>query len=487
MGLSVTVPDLPPQSGGQAAYATNALAGGAHAILAQYSGDSNWPSASATYGQRVNAPTTLSLAAGPAGPVYGQTLMLTASVSATVPPGFAAPTGQVTFSLQGGGIIPSLTPLGTATLTSGTAALGGVTLPVGTQTILAQYGGDSTWNAASGSATVTVSQASTSVLASLMIVSGQLTLTAVVAPLAPGAGTPTGQVQFVNTASNAVLASVALAGGKASAAVPANVAMTVMAQPIAAAYSGDGNFKGSVSAPLPAVTNAAANLGAAFAPDEIVSLFGILGLNGNTAATPPLTTSLAGVTVNVTDSAGMSRVAQLYGVFASDGQVNLIVPSGTAAGLALVTVALPGGGTATTVIEIANSAPGIFTANMTGQGVYAGQVVYEQANGSQTVGNPAALNPLTNQYATSAVSVNTPGQQVYLVLYGTGLRHAGVVTATVNGVSVPVTYFGAQGDYAGLDQINLGPLPTSLAGAGIVNLVISADGHAANAVTVAFQ
>jgi hypothetical protein len=38
-----------------------------------------------------------------------------------------------------------------------------------------------------------------------------------------------------------------------------------------------------------------------------------------------------------------------------------------------------------------------------------------------------------------------------------------------------------------MDQINLGPLPASLAGAGLVNLVITADGQVANTVTVGFQ
>ena len=47
--------------------------------------------------------------------------------------------------------------------------------------------------------------------------------------------------------------------------------------------------------------------------------------------------------------------------------------------------------------------------------------------------------------------------------------------------------FAAQSQYAGLDQINLGPLPGSLAGAGLVHIVITADGNTANPVTVVFQ
>jgi uncharacterized protein (TIGR03437 family) len=256
---------------------------------------------------------------------------------------------------------------------------------------------------------------------------------------------------------------------------------------IVAVYSGDGNFNGSTSAPLPSAVNAAGNLSANFASDEIVSLFGITGLTENTVGTLPLTTALGGVTVNVVDSAGTGRLALLYGVFGSAGQINFIVPAGAAAGPALVVVTLPGGNTTTTVVNIAGSGAGIFTVNMTGQGPYAGQAVYVHADGSQTVADAAILNSGSNSFAPNPVNPGTATDQVYLVLYGTGIRHAGSLTATVNGISVPVAYFGAQGSYPGMDQINLGPLPASFKGAGVVNLVMTADGQAANTVTVSFQ
>jgi uncharacterized protein (TIGR03437 family) len=56
------------------------------------------------------------------------------------------------------------------------------------------------------------------------------------------------------------------------------------------------------------------------------------------------------------------------------------------------------------------------------------------------------------------------------------------LTAGVNGVSLPVAYYGAQSQFPGLDQVNL-EVPASLAGAGLVNLTITVDGAAANVVT----
>jgi hypothetical protein len=469
-------------SGGQAAYAIATLAGGSHTIIAQYSGDSIFPAAQAGYGQFVNAPVTLAVTAAPGASVYGQAVVLTATVGpVTAPAGFAAPTGQATFS-QTGALAASGSPVGTATLVSGTASATVNTLAVGSDIITAQYSGDSTWPSASRTISVTVSEASTAASLSLTIVSGQMALMAAVTPVAPGAGTPTGLIQFVNTSNNTVAASASLSGGNAMA----NVAASAAGLPIVAVYAGDGNFKGSTSGTLPIVTNAAANLSSSFAPDEVASLFNVTGLNGDTAATLPLTTSLGGVTVKIADSAGVGRMAELYGVFASAGQINFVIPGATAAGPATVTVTLPGGGTVATAIAVTLVAPGIFTANMSGQGVYAGQVVYASPDGSQTTASSAAMNSATNQYVPNPIDVSTPGNQVFLVLYGTGIRYAVSPTATVNGVNLPVVFWGAQGQYPGLDQVNL-QVPGTLAGAGLVNIVITVGGHEANTVTASIQ
>ena len=42
----------------------------------------------------------------------------------------------------------------------------------------------------------------------------------------------------------------------------------------------------------------------------------------------------------------------------------------------------------------------------------------------------------------------------------------------------------AQGESPGLDQVNIGPLPRSLAGRGELDIVLTVDGRAANTVTV---
>jgi hypothetical protein len=67
------------------------------------------------------------------------------------------------------------------------------------------------------------------------------------------------------------------------------------------------------------------------APEMIVAVFGVnLATGTEIAATIPLPTILRGTTVSVKDSAGIERSAQLF--FVSSGQLNYLMPPGTAAG-----------------------------------------------------------------------------------------------------------------------------------------------------------
>ena len=58
---------------------------------------------------------------------------------------------------------------------------------------------------------------------------------------------------------------------------------------------------------------------------------------------------------------------------------------------------------------------------------------------------------------------------------------------TIGGYSVPVLYSGPQGTYAGLDQVNAGPVPRTLSGGGPVTIVLTADDQTANPVEVTIK
>jgi len=338
-----------------------------------------------------------------------------------------------------------------------------------------------------------------------------VTLTAVVTVPSPGATSagstlttaPTGTVQFVNTTTNAILGSAPLnqVGGVWTATLNVtSLSQGSQSQLITATYSGDGNFGTSTSAPQPesvftndiTVVNAAGYTSSNLAPNSFATIYGTnLAYTTATATVSPLPTSLSNATVTVTDMNGTARLAPL--LYVSLSQINLIIPANTAYGLATVTVnnsSNTGGESISTTILVTPTAPGMFSENMNGNGVAAGYLLTVHADGSQSAQVPLfQYNPNTSQYVPIPISWNVSTDQQYLILYGTGLRGAaqGAVTATMNGISVPVIYSGAQPQFVAEDQVNMGPIPMSLKGAGVVNIVITANGQASNTVTVDIQ
>ena len=128
------------------------------------------------------------------------------------------------------------------------------------------------------------------------------------------------------------------------------------------AYQSPGNALATVSA---------ATFKAQVAPDSVAASFG-QGLATGTivASTIPLPTTLLGTTVTVRDALGVSRLAPL--LFVSPGQINHLIPAGTAPGAATVTVQSGNGQISSGTVQVAQVAPGIFTANQSGDGVPAG-------------------------------------------------------------------------------------------------------------------
>ena len=78
-------------------------------------------------------------------------------------------------------------------------------------------------------------------------------------------------------------------------------------------------------------------------------------------------------------------------------------------------------------------------------------------------------------------------RQVYLILYGTGIRNRSSVNnvrCTIGGIDVPVEYAGPSGDgVPGLDQVNL-RLPIALKENRDGHLVLTMDGATTNTVLV---
>lgn len=154
--------------------------------------------------------------------------------------------------------------------------------------------------------------------------------------------------------------------------------------------------------------------------------------------------------------------------------------AGTATGTATITVSNQNGTFQSGTIPIANVSPGLYALNAGGLAA-----AYAVSVSSGT----AQLLPVFQVSGGSVVPLPLsvgPNIQVTLEVFGTAIRNAKTVTATVGGLSVPVPYVGTTVD-AGLDQVNIAPLPSSLAGQGSVTIVLSADGQEANTVNVTVQ
>jgi uncharacterized protein (TIGR03437 family) len=199
-----------------------------------------------------------------------------------------------------------------------------------------------------------------------------------------------------------------------------------------------------------------------------------------------LPTSLAGTTVRVKDSAGTERLAPLF--FVAPEQVNYLLPAGTAQGVAAITIAGGDGSVATGTINVATVAPSLFTANANGQGVPAAVLLRVRANGEQIYEPVARYDAAQKRLVAAPIDPGAESDQLYLLLFGSGFRYRSslsAATAMIGNLPVQVLFAGAQGDLAGLDQLNL-RLPRQLAGIGAVDVVVMVEGRAANPVQITF-
>lgn len=216
-----------------------------------------------------------------------------------------------------------------------------------------------------------------------------------------------------------------------------------------------------ISSTLPAqnlrVVNAASLSSGSVAPGSIITIFGTKLTNGVASATdatkPPAT--LGAVSVSI----GGSSAALFY---VSPTQINAVADPATPTGSQTLTVTSAATGMQTGSVTISTTAaPGLFS--LTGAGTRDGAIV----------------NALTGGMIN--FSTQTSNSPTYLELFASGLNSA--PTVTIGGVAAQVTFWGAAGWADGLEQVNV-MVPSSVAGAGRVPVVIAANGQASNTVQI---
>lgn len=235
------------------------------------------------------------------------------------------------------------------------------------------------------------------------------------------------------------------------------------------------------------ILNTASRQAAALAPASLASAIGD-SFTSETLYAPgdALAAELGGVSIAITDSAGVLHAARIS--MAAANQVDFQIPAGVAPGRATVLIRKQNGGAVTGAIFVAPTGPGLFSVDGSGAGVGLISVIHRDASGNDQWST--AFSDVSGAMAAAPISMADASRKVYLQLYGTGIRPSGGaagVAARVGGVAVAVETAAAHGSLMGIDEIRVGPLPQSLAGSGVVPVVVDAGGRGSNAVTVTLE
>jgi hypothetical protein len=246
-----------PQSATASLSGISVVGTGSHLVDAAYSGDNEYqPSLSYAIGVPAQpVPTALTLTASPATSLYGQPVVLTASVAPNTAQNHAA-TGTVTFS-SGGAVV------GTGTVANGVASTTVSNLSVGTDTVTAGYSGDVNFSPSSGTATEAVTATATATTLTAApnpaLLGQTATLTATVS--AAGAGstaTPAGTIAFYD--GSTPLGTAALTGSTqvvaSASATLTTSALALGTHALTAVFANNGPYYGSTGAASLTITTA---------------------------------------------------------------------------------------------------------------------------------------------------------------------------------------------------------------------------------------
>ena len=202
------------------------------------------------------------------------------------------------------------------------------------------------------------------------------------------------------------------------------------------------------------------------APDSIATAFVLNGSGGR---------------IEITDSQGVTRESDIF--FNNGRQINFFINPATALGMAQIRLRR-GGAVSSAQKMITNTGAGIFfVTGFGGQSVALAQYLRISNN----VGSPLQLTFNPADFSLAPINLGPPGDQVFLVLYCTGLRRAANVQVTIAGEPVPVFAFVPAPGFDGLDQVNVGPIPRSFVNAGAVKVQLTVDSVVTNIADVRFQ
>ena len=458
---------------GQVTFTSSSLPVAAHPITACYGG-SGFAASSGNLTQTVNkANTSTALASSTNPSVFGQPVTLTATVTSSAP-GTGTPAGSVQFQVDGvnvGGAVP-LNGSGVATSTA-------ITPAVGSRAVVANYSGNGSYNLSTSTVitTQTVNKANTTTTINSdspdPSATGQaVTVNYSVTAIAPGSGSPTGNVT-VSASGGTETCTGTVAAGTCSITLT-----TAGARTLTASYAGDGNFNLSASGGTAHQVNSAATT-TAVASSLNPSTFGqsvtftatvkigsapvtegsVTFIEGGTCAAPT-TTLQAATTVNGSGQVTFAAAALTVGSHTVVGCYGGTPNFASSSGNVVQTVNLA----PTTTVVASSLNPSTF-----GVAVTLTATVTQTTGGSPvTGGNVRFIEGGTCASPTAtlqtATAVNGSGQVTFATTALTGGSHAvvgcydgtssfaasnGNVVQTVNAAPTTLTVTSASGTFGG--------------------------------------
>jgi uncharacterized protein (TIGR03437 family) len=166
--------------------------------------------------------------------------------------------------------------------------------------------------------------------------------------------------------------------------------------------------------------------------------------------------------LTVTTPSGPAKV-----LWVIEGQVSFVLPADLPAGEVPIAIERDGQTIGSVLAQIANVAPGLFSASGDGRGAAAGLAIADSLDRPL----PKPFDPITESEIT---------------LLGTGIRRAANVSVNIGNEAVPVLAVETDAEHAGLDRVRIGPLPQALRSQlGEQELSLVADGIGSNIVLVA--
>ena len=270
-------------------------------------------------------------------------------------------------------------------------------------------------------------------------------------------------------------------------------ARTLPSIPVALVITPDsGDDSTPATALVDQVLNSASQAAGA-APLSIVDLYGTdLALGDGSAdesarnGSAPLPTLLHGASLTVTDSSGKSRLGGL--LYASPTEISFLVPDEVSRGAASVTVRRGDAESDPFLFEVTAVAPGLFSANLDGTGPAWAFAIRVDSSGAQSTAPLADFDASAGSRVSVPLNLGPEGDQVYLQMFGTGIRGwESELSCTVGGANVEIYSLAPRPDSPGVDQIILGPLPRELAGSDEVEVILVADGRSSNSVTLSIE